>query len=111
MLPQEAGSFGTREVMMKIYSRGEDVGALWIVTTMSLQKASETVVQRAQVTAVAIGAPAPNELNLPELAFSYSEFVPLGRSAYWMVLSIPRACFSPLLAFLFANPPYKYPCR
>lgn len=44
-----------------------------------------------------IGAPAQNELDLLELAFSYSACVPLGSSAYGMVLSIRRACLSHLL--------------
>lgn len=71
--------------------------ALWRVTTMSPQMVYETGVRKAQVAAAATRAPAQNELNLLELAFSYSAFVPLGSSAYWMVLSILRACLSHLL--------------
>lgn len=55
------------------------------------------------MTAAATGAPAQNELNLLELAFSYSAFVPFGSSAYWMVLSILGMALS--FVFLLANAP------
>lgn len=88
---------------MLIDSRGGKVPARWRVTAMSLQVVYETGVQKAQVTAAATGAPAQNELNLLELAFSYSAFVPFGSSAYWVVLSILGMALS--FVFLLANAP------